>query len=129
MRVLAVMLFVFAVACSDEGDEPPPDSSPGGCVPGEWRRDDGSCVPAGLPPDMPCPPGEWLHDNGVCIPAGVPSDGCGEGFVHDGERGCEPLLPQEPCPPGLMAVPGDTVCREVAPCAPERWGDIPDGRS
>src|SRR5262245_30753276 len=119
------MLLVLVAGCGGEGDEPPPDSPPGGCAPAEWPREDGSCVPPGLPPDMPCPPAEWLRDDGVCIPAGVPPDGCGEGFVHDGDRGCERILPDAPCPPGLMAVPGETVCREVAPCAPGTWGDIP----
>src|SRR5262245_43627725 len=119
------MLLVLVAGCGGEGDEPPPDSPPGGCAPAEWPREDGSCVPPGLPPDMPCPPAEWLRDDGVCIPAGVPPDGCGEGFVHDGDRGCERILPDAPCPPGLMAVPGETVCREVAPCAAGTWGDIP----
>src|SRR5262245_46112985 len=119
------MLLVLVAGCGGEGDEPPPDSPPGGCAPAEWPREDGSCVPPGLPPDMPCPPAEWLRDDGVCIPAGVPPDGCGEGFVHDGDRGCERILPDAPCPPGLMAVPGETVCREIAPCAPGTWGDIP----
>ena len=73
---------------------------------------------------MPCPPGEWLRD-GACIPAGVPPDGCAAGFIHDGNDGCEPVLPSEPCGPGLMAIPGETACREVAPCAAGVWGDIP----
>lgn len=111
--------------CSGKDDVVASSGTPG-CVPGEWLRDDGVCVPAGLPPDMPCPPGEWLREtDGACIPAGVPPDGCGEGFAHDGDRGCEPILPPEPCPDGLIAVPGDTRCREVAPCAPGSFGDIP----
>jgi hypothetical protein len=73
---------------------------------------------------MPCPPAEWLRD-GVCVPAGVPSDGCGEGFSHDGDRGCEAILPAAPCAAGLMAIPGETSCREVAPCSGAPWGDIP----
>jgi len=63
--------------------------------------------------------------DGSCIRPGVPLDGCAEGFTHDDEYGCEPILPAEDCPPGLMAVPGDTECRPVMPCAPGRWGDIP----
>jgi hypothetical protein len=101
----------------DEADTPEP------CATEEWRDDkDGRCVEPGLP-EMPCPPGEWLRD-GVCLPAGVPPDGCAEGFTHDGDRGCFPILPAS-CPPGLMAVPGEARCREVAPCAPGRFGDIP----
>ncbi|MDI3287477.1 right-handed parallel beta-helix repeat-containing protein [Polyangium sp. 15x6] len=57
--------------------------------------------------------------------AGIPPEMCGEGFVPDGHRGCEPILPPDPCPDGMMAVPGDTVCREVAPCGNGDWGDIP----
>jgi len=45
--------------------------------------------------------------------------------VHDGGFGCEPVLPAEPCPPGLMAVPGDAECRAIMPCGEGRWGDIP----
>jgi hypothetical protein len=120
----AVALTAIAFGCngaddSDEIVEPPP-----ACAPGEWQRDDGLCMAPGLPADMPCPPGEWLYD-GNCIPAGVPPDGCGEGFVHDGDRGCDAVLPSEPCAPGFMAVPGERQCREVAPCAAGRWGDIP----
>jgi hypothetical protein len=54
----------------------------------------------------------------------VPPDGCGAGFEHDGDRGCEPILPAEPCPIGLMAVPGDASCREIAPCGNPPWGNI-----
>src|SRR5262245_37523218 len=94
---------VLVLGCSSgdvpatmSGTEPPPVDE--GCAPGEWQRDAGSCMPAGLPPDMPCPPGEWLReDDGACIPAGVPPDGCSEGFTHDGDRGCEPILPAA-CP-------------------------------
>ena len=130
MRLTFVSL-VWAIALSTLGcnssadDEPMPPPDPAGrCAAGEWQGEDGGCIPAGLPPDMACPPGEWLRDDGACIPAGVPPDGCGHGFAHDGDRGCEPILPEEPCPPGLMAVPGETVCREVAPCAAGKWGDI-----
>ena len=122
---LALAGGLTALGCSGEDDETAEVVDLAGCLAGEWRRDDGSCLRAGLPPDMPCPPGEWLRDDGSCIPAGVPPDGCGEGFVHDGDRGCEPILPAEPCTSGLMAVPGDRSCREVAPCAAGKWGDIP----
>jgi hypothetical protein len=115
---------VLVMGCGSD-ETTPIESPPADCPAGEWAREDGSCVPAGLPPDMPCPPGEWLREDGMCIPAGVPPDGCGEGFMHDGDRGCQAVLPAAPCPPGLMAVPGETVCREVAPCAPGTWGDIP----
>ena len=45
--------------------------------------------------------------------------------MHDGDVGCEPILPAEPCPAGRMAAPGDVACRPVMECAPGRWGDIP----
>jgi hypothetical protein len=125
MRIAAVIVMLLALGCSDDDETeivPPPAPR---CAPGEWARDDGVCVAAGLPPDLPCPPAEWLRDDGVCIPAGVPQDGCGEGFVHDGDRGCEAILPEGPCPPGLMAVPGERTCRAIATCAAGRWGDIP----
>jgi hypothetical protein len=123
---IVIAFAAFAFGCGSD-DEPAPviQPPPSDCAPDAWRSDDGACVSAGLPADMPCPPGEWLRDDGTCIPAGVPSDGCGEGFAHDGDRGCEPILPSTACPPGLMAVPGDSRCREVAPCAAGTWGDIP----
>lgn len=94
------------------------------CPPGE-RSNAGSCQPAGLPPDMPCPPGEALLENGSCQPAGVPPEACGQGFEPDGEGGCTALLPLDPCPVGQMAVPGETVCQEIAPCGVGDYGDIP----
>jgi hypothetical protein len=36
------------------------------------------------------------------------------------------ILPVEACPDRLMAVPGETSCREVAPCGDGTWGDIPN---
>ncbi|HZO13360.1 MAG TPA: hypothetical protein VFB62_08870, partial [Polyangiaceae bacterium] len=129
MRLTAVSFVcaigLSALGCHGSDDDEPLTEPSAGCAAGEWLREDGQCIAAGLPPDMPCLPGEWLRDDGLCIPAGVPPDGCGQGFVHDGDRGCDPILPEAPCLPGLMAVPGDTSCREVAPCAAGTWGDIP----
>ncbi|HZO14400.1 MAG TPA: hypothetical protein VFB62_14105, partial [Polyangiaceae bacterium] len=71
-----------------------------------------------------CAPGEWL-DEGSCLRAGIPPDGCGAGFVYDDDGGCEPILPSRTCPEGLMAVPGENQCHEVAACTRERWGGIP----
>jgi len=124
MRATAATLVMLSLMGCGSGDETT-DQPPGECAAGEWRGDDGVCVAAGLPPDMPCAPAEWLRDDGVCVPAGVPSDGCGVGFVHDGDRGCDPVLPAEACAPGFMAVPGETSCHEIAPCANGKWGDIP----
>ncbi|HZO13070.1 MAG TPA: hypothetical protein VFB62_07420, partial [Polyangiaceae bacterium] len=121
--VAAVML--VALGCSDDDDTEDIVPPPGGCAPGEWPRADGVCVAAGLPPDMPCAPAEWQSDDSSCIPAGVPADGCAAGFVHDGDRGCEAILPDAPCGAGSMAVPGETTCHEVVSCGTGTWGDIP----
>ena len=43
-------------------------------------------------------PLELLLPDGSCIRPGIPPDGCAEGFEHDGEYGCEPILPAEPAP-------------------------------
>lgn len=86
---------------------------------------DGRCQPPGLPLDMPCPPGETPLADGTCQAAGVPPSACGDGFVSDGEMGCAPVLPEQPCPDGSMAVPGETECHEVSPCGQGKWGDIP----
>ncbi len=72
----------------------------------------------------PCAAGGLVLPDGECIFPGLGPEDCATGFTHDGDRGCLPILP-EPCPPGLMAVPGDDSCREVAPCGEGRWGDIP----
>lgn len=95
------------------------------CAPGELELSDGRCQPAGLPLDMKCQPGKLELADGRCQPAGVPPEMCGEGFEPDGKMGCNAILPAEACPFGLMAVPGETECREVAPCGEGKWGDIP----
>ncbi|AUX39975.1 uncharacterized protein SOCE26_013700 [Sorangium cellulosum] len=108
-----------AVAREDGACEPAP------CGPDEVTLETGECQPAGLPPDMPCPPGQVVLEGGRCQPAGVPPEACAEGFVPDGGGGCAAILPREACPEGQMAIPGETRCREVAPCGDGRWGDIP----
>ncbi len=72
-----------------------------------------------------CNAGETPRDDGGCQSAGVPLEACGQGFVADGQAGCNPVLPAEPCPKGQLAVPGDTQCREVAPCGAGEFGTIP----
>ncbi|MEZ4313840.1 MAG: hypothetical protein R3F14_37950 [Polyangiaceae bacterium] len=72
-----------------------------------------------------CPPGEAESPDGTCVQAGVPPEACAEGFTPDGEAGCTPVLPPDPCSPGQLALPGDTACHEVAPCGEGPWGDIP----
>lgn len=120
--LLGLALPALLLAACGNGETPPPDVP---CAAGEQELGDGRCQPPGLPLDMPCPPGETPLEDGSCQAAGVPPSQCGEGFAADGEGGCEPVLPQEACPDGLMAVPGETACREVAPCGTGTWGEIP----
>jgi hypothetical protein len=76
-------------------------------------------------PPVDCDPSTIPLADGSCLRPGVPPDGCGAGFVHDGEYGCEPILPAEPCPAGTMAVPGDESCAPVMECGQGRWGALP----
>jgi hypothetical protein len=71
-----------------------------------------------------CEPSETLRENGDCQPAGIPPEMCAVGFVPDGNRGCEPILPAEPCPDGMTAIPGETLCRQMMPCGSGDYGDI-----
>ncbi|MBW2528643.1 MAG: DUF1565 domain-containing protein [Deltaproteobacteria bacterium] len=60
------------------------------------------------------------------VPPSTPdASECADGFERTDSGGCVPILPDEPCPPGQMAVPGETSCRPVAPCGAAPWGDIP----
>src|SRR5262245_29157074 len=74
---------------------------------------------------------DWCGANEVvvagsgCTPVGVPGRSCARGSVPDDEAGCTPVLPDDPCPNGLMALPGETACRSVAPCGTTRWGSAP----
>jgi hypothetical protein len=76
------------------------------------------------PPASGCAHGELPDDSGGCLAAGVPSALCGVGFEPDGDVGCTPVLPADACGPGLMALPGETACREIMPCGRGRWGDV-----
>lgn len=108
-----------------------------GC--GEPARESGSTSGGGrdIGPTHPCPPGERVLDDGSCRAAGlndaawapgVPEDGCGAGFVHDGDHGCDVVLPEVPCEPGSYAVPGDSACRRFDDCGADPWpavaGDV-----
>jgi hypothetical protein len=87
---------------ADADVEPETDAAPAGCAPGEMLAEDGHCEPAGIPPSS-----------------------CGAGFAPDGRRGCNAIVPPDTCPSGTMAVPGETACRDVAPCGAGTWGTIP----
>ena len=109
-RAAAVLCASLLAACGGEespgtsatGDPPPDAGPPTGCAAGERPLDDGSCQNAGVRPDA-----------------------CADGFEADDDGGCTAILPASPCGEGTMAVPGDTECREVAPCGDAPWGDIP----
>jgi hypothetical protein len=113
---------VFAAAavlgCSDETESLPAAA----CAPPS-RVIGGRCLPPGVQDDG-CPAGTVGQADGSCLDAGVPPDLCGEGFAPDGAQGCAPVLPPEPCPPGQLAVPGDTSCHAVMECGAGTWGDI-----
>ena len=100
MRRAPILATLALAACSSEESEPPPAS------------------PA-------CEAIEIAAADGTCVRPGVPPTGCAEGFVHDGEYACDPVLPVDACSPGQIAVPGDAACRPVMPCGDGRWGDIP----
>ncbi len=141
---LLCALLTWAAGCGDDGIETKGTGGSGtagaggeGCPPDQIEQD-GLCLPAEA--DYPCESGELLT-NGVCLPAGVQANGCAAGQVDQGsgcrpaglppaqcaesdDDGCVPLLPAEPCPIGELALPGETVCREVAPCGDGTWGDI-----
>lgn len=98
-----------------ESDCPPPNRVVGD-----------ACLEPGVSDDG-CPAGT-LGDG--CAPAGIAPDGCGEPFVHDGDAGCEPILPALACEDDAdghptMAVPGDAACRPIGDCGSGTWGNIP----
>lgn len=124
---LVWLLTALLAGCSSESDEQGADGGQGGgiesCAPPK-RSVNGECIEPGVQ-DNGCPAGTSLTEHGQCQAAGIPPEACAEGFVPTDQGGCEAILPAEPCPAGLMAVPGQAECREVMPCGPGRWGDIP----
>ncbi len=113
-------LLFAATSCSEEatGDGP--------AVTADAGSDGGTDAgPEAGPLPQPCQPGQLPLADGGCLPAGVPPDRCGEGFEPDGDGGCHPNLPAAICGPGMIAIPGDTTCRQIAPCGTGPWGDIP----
>jgi hypothetical protein len=89
-------------------EQPPPDEPP--VLPN-----------AGVTP-WDCQPGDIEEADGSCTPPGVIA--CGQGFVEDGEGGCRAVRPMDACAHGEMAIPGETTCRQVAPCGSGTWGNI-----
>ena len=147
MRWIVVVAWPLLSGCGEEADGAPAedDDGPavttscglgeapnleagGGCCPaGSYGLPDGSCVAAGLPPDLACPPGETAHATGCC-PAGTlaaPDGSCTPaGVIACAGDPCMPLLPASACPSGQMALTGETACRPVASCGSGTWGDI-----
>lgn len=142
MGTLVCTLLATALGCEsgdgstggggpDEGCGPGQVERVGGgcCNAGELPLDDGRCLSAGMQ-ENGCPAGEVAVDGGPieggsCRTAGIPPEMCGEGFEPDGDGGCNAILPAEPCQKGMMAIPGEAECHEVAPCGAGKWGDIP----
>ncbi|MBW2523182.1 MAG: hypothetical protein JRI23_03365 [Deltaproteobacteria bacterium] len=116
--LLGAAATLTTLACTDEGTDPAATatttSGAGGGSGG------GSVGGAGG-----CPPGELHETDGTCLAAGIDPEHCAEGFEPDGQRGCRAILPADPCADGMMAIPGETTCREVSPCGSGTWGNIP----
>jgi hypothetical protein len=115
----ALLILAFVAACGG-GEE-------GGSGAGGGGGDGGGGEGAAAPGDVgvgewACAPGE-LALGEACLAPGVPVDGCAAGFVAE-DQGCTPTLAAD-CPAGLMAIPGDAACREVAPCGAGPWDGIP----
>ena len=79
----------------------------------------------GVAGEASCAPGSKPVD-GDCLEAGVDPEHCASGFESDDEGGCVPVLPENPCPPGTMALPGEQACRPVSDCGSDVWGNIVD---
>lgn len=105
MRSLVVAATLALAGCGADSAATGDPTDPGG---GGYDSEVGA--------ELPCPQGELaLGDD--CVFAGVPSDGCGVGFQHE-DGACTPILPDVPCAPGELALPGEVACHSVGPCAP-----------
>ena len=121
-RRLYLLAIVACAACGGETEEGGTSSSTTGAG-GAGGGGAAPFEPQTGPLEMACAPGE-IDDGGVCRAPGVPTDGCSAGFVHDGDGGCEAVMPPNKCGAGTMALPGATACRPVAPCGSSPWADI-----
>ncbi|MBW2456161.1 MAG: right-handed parallel beta-helix repeat-containing protein [Deltaproteobacteria bacterium] len=124
----AAIALLLACACgSEEGTSPPQQTGGQGGVAGSGG--DPSVGGGAGTLFEGCQPGTEPFGDGGCLPAGqgagIAPEQCATGFVPDGASGCEPVLPAQPCAAGTMAIPGETSCREVAPCGTSKWGDVP----
>ena len=69
-----------------------------------------------------CEVGAYVGVDGTCQSPGVGADSCASGFQWMDGGLCEPTLPEEACPAGMMAIPGEVECRSVSPCSEEKFG-------
>ncbi|MFC1482265.1 hypothetical protein ACFL51_00510 [Myxococcota bacterium] len=104
MRPHILLTIVLLPACGDSS----PDSNDNAQCEEGFRPEGPACVP--IFDDCPGP-AEIPVLGGGCQPVGVTE--CASGFESDGEGGCEPILPSEPCPPGTMEMIGHTECQPV----------------
>jgi Protein of unknown function (DUF1565) len=125
----ALVIALGLLGCGSESKSGPEGDGGGGAggaeaCPAPNRMVGDRCLEPGVQDDG-CPAGQLGRGDGSCQAAGVPPELCAEGFTHDGDAGCEPVLPSEPCPNGSMAVPGESQCHPVMDCGSGKWGDIP----
>ncbi|MFC1482268.1 DUF1565 domain-containing protein [Myxococcota bacterium] len=109
MRLLPILtaLALLLPAVAACGDSSPDSNDNAQCEEG-FRPEGPACIP--IFDDCPGP-AEIPVLGGGCQPVGVTE--CASGFESDGEGGCEPILPSEPCPPGTMEMIGHTECQPV----------------
>lgn len=115
------MALALLVACGDSGNggnRPP-------CPEGHLAEGL-ACTPIFADPGDCAGPGEMPALGGGCRPVGVLQ--CAEGFLPDGEGGCDAILPPgpDPCPPGTVERIGSDQCQPVGvlQCA---FGFVSDG--
>ncbi|MFH2007525.1 MAG: right-handed parallel beta-helix repeat-containing protein [bacterium] len=104
-------LLLSFVACSGS-ETHSGNNSP--CAEG-YRSEEQACLP--IFDDCPAP-NEIPVRGGGCLQVGVTQ--CATGFESDGAGGCAPILPAAECPPGTLAILGETACQPVGveQCSP-----------
>src|SRR5262245_52750854 len=120
----SVVLLLAGCGGGSTGEAVDPHHPTPTCAAGTIPSEAGDCFPAGKQANG-CAAGEVAATEGSCVPAGIAPDGCAAGFEPDPVDGCRAIFPSAPCGKGLFALPGETSCHEVSPCAPGQWGDAP----
>lgn len=117
-RIVAAGIVLAIGGCGADEGPPPPSGPP--CAAGFTRLASGGCAPV-LPAS--CDQASIALPGDVeCRRIGVTT--CAAGFSSDGSGGCEPQLPATACAAGMMAVPGESSCREVSDCGTGPWGGV-----